>query len=200
MNNREIIEKVKEEIINRSNKFEDETKGTKDEYNLWREHVKFVYKYALLISKDKNVDMDVVELSALLHDIAMTNKDLDRSRHNEYGSEIAENLLKGYGLSNNKIELVKKCILNHSSKRKNYRTTEEEKILVNADAMAHFDCIESIYSLAKNIMDLSEEDSIQFVKDKLTKDYLEIDDEVKDIINNIYEKVMKSKTLSEMIK
>ena len=33
MNN--IVELMKEEIINRSNKFERETKGTKDEYNLY---------------------------------------------------------------------------------------------------------------------------------------------------------------------
>ena len=98
-----------------------------------------------------------------------------------------------------KIELVKKCILNHSSRRKEYRTTEEENILVNADAMAHFDCIESLYSLAFNVMGLNENDSIQFVKDKLTKDYLEIDDEVKSIICDKYKKIMKSSTLTDMI-
>lgn len=34
-----IVELMKKGIINRSNKFEDETKYTKDEYNLYREHV-----------------------------------------------------------------------------------------------------------------------------------------------------------------
>ena len=143
--------------------------------------------------------MDVIELSALLHDIAMTDSKLERSKHNEYGSEIAGELLKKIGLSDDKIEFVKKCILNHSSKRKEYRTTEEEKILVNADAMAHFDCIESLYSLAFNVMGLNEEDSVQFVKDKLTKDYLEIDDEIKSIISDKYEKIMESNTLTDML-
>ena len=36
-----------------------------------------------------------------------------------------------------KIDIVKLCILNHSSKRKEYRTTIEEQILVDADAHGH---------------------------------------------------------------
>ena len=39
--------------------------------------------------------------------------------------------------------------------------------------MAHFDCIDSLYSLATKVMGLNEEESKQFVKDKLTRDYLE---------------------------
>ena len=35
----EIVEKMRQEIINRSNLFEEETKGTKDEYIIYREHV-----------------------------------------------------------------------------------------------------------------------------------------------------------------
>ena len=85
----EIVNKMQQEIIKRSNDFESQTKGTKDEYNIYKEHIQYVYKYVCLLSKDKNVDHEVLELSALLHDIAMTDKSLDRSRHNEYGSEIA---------------------------------------------------------------------------------------------------------------
>lgn len=191
----EIKQKVedyaKNLIIDRSNKFQEETKGTKDEYNLWLEHVQYVYKYAKLIAEKKNVDKEVVELSALLHDIAMTDRSLDRSKHNEYGSEIAEKLLTEYGLDKEKIQLVKKCILNHSSKRKEYRTTEEENILVNADAMAHFDCIDSLYSLATKVMGLNEEESKQFVKDKLTRDYLEIDEDIRNLVKEKYDKEMK---------
>ena len=35
----EIIQKMQQEIINRSNYFEEQTKGTKDEYNIYREHI-----------------------------------------------------------------------------------------------------------------------------------------------------------------
>lgn len=194
-----IVNLMKKEIIKRSNDFKERTKGTKDEYNLYEEHVKYVYKYAVMLAKNKNVDLEIVELSALLHDIAMTDENLDRSKHNEYGAIIAEQLLNQYNYDYKKIEQVKKCILNHSNKRKNFRTTQEEKILVNADAMAHFDCIESIYSLAFNVMGLNKEESIQFVKDKLTKDYNEIDDDVKEFVQTKYNKIMNSNSFNDII-
>lgn len=42
-----IVEEMRKEIINRSNSFEKLTKGTKDEYNLYREHIQYVYNYII---------------------------------------------------------------------------------------------------------------------------------------------------------
>ena len=188
-----IVELMKQEIINRSNKFEEETKGTKDEYNLYREHVQYVYKYATMIAKEKDADLEIVELSTLLHDIAMTDSSLDRSRHNEYGVVIAEELLSKENYPIDKIEKVKQCILNHSSKRKEYRTTVEEQILVDADSMTHFDCIDSLYSLAHKVIGLNDEESLKFVKEKLTKDYNEISDDVKKYVSDKYNEIISNK-------
>ena len=185
-----IVELMRQEIINRSNKFEEETKGTKDEYNLYKEHIQYVYKYASMIAEEKNCDLEIVELSALLHDISMTDSSLDRSKHNEYSALIAEKLLLKEHYFSEKIEKVKQCILNHSSKRKEYRTTLEEQILVDVDAMAHFDCIDSLYSLAHNVIGLNEEESLEFVKEKLTKDYNEISDDVKKYVSDKYNRIM----------
>ena len=195
----DIVSKMKQEIINRSNSFEEQTKGTKDEYNIYKEHIQYVYKYVCLLSKNKNVDHEVLELSALLHDIAMTDKTLDRSKHNEYGSEIAEQLLRENNYPEDKVQFVKKCILNHSSKRAEYRTTEEERILVNADGLSHFDSISNLYSLAHNVMELNDEEAIRFIQDKLTKDYNEISEELKYLINDKYEKVMKAEKIEEIL-
>lgn len=90
----DIVNKMLQEIINRSNAFEEQTKDTKDEYNIYREHIQYVYKYVVLLSENKNVDREVLELSALLHDIAMTDRSLVRAKHNEYSSVIAEQLLR----------------------------------------------------------------------------------------------------------
>ena len=193
-----IVEKIKEEVIRRSNKFQENTKGTKDEYNLYFEHIKYVYKYACMIAKDKNVDIESIKLSALLHDISMTDIILDRDKHNEYSSVIAEKLLRENNYPEEKIILVKKCILNHSNKRKNYRTTKEEQILVDADAMAHFDCLLSLYSLGVNVIGLDEISAIQLVKDKITKDYNEISEETKNYVKDKYERIMKIKYYDEL--
>lgn len=195
----DIVSKTEQEIIKRSNNFENETKGTKDEYNIYREHIQYVYKYVLLLSQNKNVDKEVLQLSALLHDVAMTDRNLDRSKHNKYGSEIAEQFLKDNNYPADKIEFVKKCILNHSSKRAEYRTTEEERILVNADGLSHFDSISNLYSLAHNVMELNDEEAIRFIQDKLTKDYNEISEELKYLINDKYEKVMKTEKIEEIL-
>ena len=194
----EIINKAEQEIIRRSNKFEKDTKGTKDEYNIYKEHIQYVYKYVMLLSQNKDVDKEVLQLSALLHDIAMTDKNLDRSKHNEYGAEIAEQFLRENNYSGDKIEFVKKCVLNHSSKRAEYRTTEEERILVDADGLSHFDSISNLYSLAHNVMNFDDEECIKFVQDKLTRDYNEISDNLKYLVEDKYKKIMSIKSIEEL--
>ena len=189
----QIVEKMRREIMERSDRFEEQTKGTKDEYNIYREHIQYVYKYVVLLSKDKNVDKEVLELSALLHDISMTDITLDRSRHNEFGADIAERLLRENDYPEDKVQLVKKCILNHSKRRSDYRTTEEEQILVDADGLSHFDAIEKLYSLPRMVMGLNEEDSVRFVQDKLTGDYNELSDDLKSMVKEKYDRVMAAK-------
>jgi len=189
----QIVEKMRQEIMERSARFEEQTKGTKDEYNIYREHIQYVYKYVVLLSKDKNVDKEVLELSALLHDISMTDITLDRSRHNEFGADIAEQLLRENDYPEDKVQLVKKCILNHSKRRSDYRKTEEERILVDADGLSHFDAISKLYSLPRMVMGLNEQDSVHFVQDKLTGDYNELSDDLKYLVKEKYDRVMAAK-------
>ena len=129
----------------------------------------------------------------------MTDMTLDRSRHNEYGAGIAEQLLRENAYPEEKIEHVKKCILNHSSRRAEYRTTEEEQILVDADGLSHFDSYKNLYSLAHKVMGLDDEDSLKFIQDKLTKDYNELSDELKYLVSDLYSNIMKAGSVREII-
>ena len=194
----QIVEKMRQEIMDRSARFEEQTKGTKDEYNIYREHIQYVYKYVVMLSKDKNVDREVLELAALLHDISMTDMALDRSRHNEYGAEIAEQLLRENNYPEDKTQLVKRCILNHSKRRQQYRSTEEEQILVDADGLSHFDTVKALYSLPSKVMGLSEEDSVRFVQDKLTGDYNELSDNLKYLVKDKYDRIMAAKCADDI--
>ena len=196
----QIVEQMRQEIISRSCRFEEQTKGTKDEYNIYREHIQYVYKYVVMLSKDKNVDGEVLELAALLHDVSMTDMALDRSRHNELSADIAEQLLRKSHYPEDKTQLVKKCILNHSKRRQEYRNTVEEQILVDADGLSHFDAINQLYSLARAVMGLSEEDSVRFVQDKLTKDYDELSNNLKYLVKAKYGKVMAAKCADDVLK
>ena len=194
----QIVEKMRQEIMDRSARLEEQTKGTKDEYNIYREHIQYVYKYVVMLSKDKNVDREVLELVALLHDISMTDMALDRSRHNEYGAEIAEQLLRENNYPEDKTQLVKRCILNHSKRRQQYRSTEEEQILVDADGLSHFDVVKTLYSLPSKVMGLSEEDSVRFVQDKLTGDYNELSDNLKYLVKDKYDRIMAAKCADDI--
>ena len=194
----QIVEKMRQEIMDRSARFEEQTKGTKDEYNIYREHIQYVYKYVVMLSKDKNVDREVLELAALLHDISMTDMALDRSRHNEYGAEIAEQLLRENNYPEDKTQLVKRCILNHSKRRQQYRSTEEEQILVDADGLSHFDVVKTLYSLPSKVMGLSEEDSVRFVQDKLTGDYNELSDDLKYLVKEKHDRIMAAKCADDI--
>ena len=194
-----IIEKVRQIVIDRSNKFYEETKGTKDEYNLYEDHIVSVYSFAKMIGSTKFLDSEVLLLSALLHDISMTDRSLDRSKHNEYSAEIAKEILEGYNYPKKKIEHVYKCILNHSSSRKGFRTTREEAVLVDSDCMSHFVAIDKLYNLAHNVMELDNTESLKFIQNKLTKDYNEMSENVRNLVASQYDKVMNASSIDEII-
>ena len=158
-----------------------------------------MHKYVVSLSAGKAVDMEALELSALLHDIAMTDMSLDRNRHNEYGADIAAEFLRENGYPEEKIQLVKKCILNHSKRRSEYRTTPEEQILVDADGLSHFDSYKSLYSLAHNVMRLNDEDSLKFIQSKLTGDYNELSDNLKYLVSDIYADIMRARSVQEIL-
>ena len=61
-----ITEIIKEELIKRCEKYEKKTN-----YNYWENHIKYVVKNAKELAQKYNADAEVVELGALLHDIAV---------------------------------------------------------------------------------------------------------------------------------
>lgn len=129
----------------------------------------------------------------------MTNPKYGIKDHAENGVILAQEILNKYSYPQDKIDFVKKIIRNHSSKRKNKRTTKEENILVDADALSHFYSLDSIYSLASKVYGLNEKECIKFVQDKLTKDYNEVSLKAKEKIKDKYCQVMKANTKEELL-
>ena len=48
-------------------------------------------------------------------------------------------------------------------------------------------------------MGLNDEESLEFIKDKLTRDYNELSDELKPLVNDIYSSVMKAESIRESL-
>jgi len=102
----------KQEIIQKTTDFVKDTLKDQEPGHDWY-HTYRVWKLSLTIAKHEKVDLFVVELGALLHDIA------DAKFHNgdqEIGGRVAKDFLCSLGVDEDIIEHVKNIILNISFK------------------------------------------------------------------------------------
>lgn len=182
----EITEKVKEELLNRCEKYKE-----KNGYDFWNDHIKFVVQNSVKLAKEYGADVEIVELGALLHDIAMPSEYGEREQHHIYGAEIAEQLLTELNYPQDRIEKVKNCVLNHRGSKDRPRNTIEEQCVADADVIAHFDCIPSLFHLAfgKNEKDLSIEDGTEFIKQKLERDYNKLSERTREMLKDRYKQI-----------
>ena len=183
----EIVEHIKEELIKRCN-----TYNQKYNYDFWNDHIKYVVKNSIELAKKYEADVEIVELGALLHDIAMPSEIGPREEHNIYGVKIADELLTKLDYPQDRKERVKECVLRHRGNKDLPRNTIEEQCVADADVMAHFDCIPSLFHLAfgKNEMGLSIEDGTEFVKKKLERDYNKLSPRTREILKERYENII----------
>jgi len=103
------------------------------------DHVFRVYNLCLLLSKyEKDVDLEVLIPSALLHDIARVEESKDKTGevdHAVLGSEIAGNILRKLNYEEEKIEKIRHCIISHRFRTGNKPNTTEAKILFDSDKL-----------------------------------------------------------------
>lgn len=119
----EIKEKVKK-ILENSNSSHD-----------W-EHTERVYNLCLKLA-DKDTDMEILKLAAVLHDIARPLQDESKGKicHAEEGSKIAKKTLMKYGYSEDVINNVAHCIETHRFRNNKIPESNEAKILFDADKL-----------------------------------------------------------------
>ncbi len=182
----EIIQNIKEELIKRCN-----TYNEKHNYDFWNNHIKYVVKNAVELAKEYNADVEIVQLGALLHDIAMPSEYGPREEHNVYGVEIAEELLTKLKYPEDRKERVKECVLRHRGSKDLPRNTIEEQCVADADVMAHFDCLPSLFHLVYNEMNLSVNEGEEYLKKKLERDYNKLSERTRKMIKDRYNNILK---------
>lgn len=181
----DIIEYLKNDIKNRTEK-ESNKFGIGVLY-----HIEAVAKNAEILANEYNADKEVCIIAAWLHDIAsITDYDL-YPEHHIHGTKMADEILRRFNYDEDKIELVKKCILNHRGSTNNKRVSKEEKIIADADAISHFDSIPSLLYLAYNKKNMSIEDGKEFVKNKLERSFNKLSNDSKKFYKEKFENVMK---------
>ena len=170
-----VVDNIKQELLKRCKQYEE-----KYGYDFWNDHIKYVVKNA-------------VELGALLHDIAMPSEIGPREEHNVYGAKIADELLSKLNYPEERKERVKECVLRHRGSKDLPRNTIEEQCVADADVIAHFDCIPSVFRLAfcKDGMDMSVADGTKFVKKKLERDFYKLSKRTKEELKERYENIMQ---------
>lgn len=183
-----VVESIKEELLKRC-----KTYNEKYSYDFWNDHIKYVVKNSIELAKKYGADVEIVELGALLHDISIPSEIGTREDHNIYGAKIADELLTELNYPEDRKERVKECVLRHRGSKSLPRNTIEEECVADADVLAHFDCIPSLFHLAfaKNEMELSIEDGTEFVKKKLERDYNKLSEKTKKEIKDRYENIIK---------
>jgi len=98
-------------------------------------HVARVHNFAVKISEGLDVDLDVVRVSALLHDICKNRQGEGIIEdHSEQGAVEAREILEKTDFPKEKIELVCKCIRMHNKPEKNL-VLGECRILNEADGL-----------------------------------------------------------------
>ncbi len=102
--------------------------------------------YAEKLADELGGDKEIILIACWLHDIGSIVH--GREDHHITGARIAEEKLKEFQYPEERIELVKKCILNHRSSQENGRDSIEEQIVAEADAMSNFDNIAGIFKAA----------------------------------------------------
>jgi len=150
-----MIEKVREFV-----------KKECDELN-WKYHIIPVVRYAKLLAKKLNVDEELAELGALLHDIGRFKS--DGKNHEITGIQEAEKILKGLGASQNVIDEIKHCVESHRGAVK--PRTIIAKIVASADAMAHFDVIPVLIQVGLGKENNNIEKAFQWIYEKVERDW-----------------------------
>jgi len=103
------------------------------------DHVMRVYNLCLCLARDEpSVDVEVIKISALLHDIARAQEDDDDSGNTDHailGAEMADEILRTLKYPERTIDHVKQCIAAHRYRREKQPSTTEAKILFDADKL-----------------------------------------------------------------
>lgn len=141
-------------------------KETKEMFSdFWFFHLKPVIDFSKILAKKYKANMEVVWLSAILHDIARLD---DKEPHDEIGAEKAYKMLLKRGVNKEIANDAKDVILTHRCKKHKPKTLEQ-KILATADAVTHFKT--PFYLWFSYISNKSFRDNLESGLQKIKRDY-----------------------------
>lgn len=157
----------------------------------WHYHVLPVVDYSLKLGKKLGADLEVLELSALLHDLASVTDKKYVKQHHLHGAKMAKKILRDLAVPEEKIVKIEKCVFNHRGSVHGERESLEEKIIASADAMSHFTELADMMYMIYGILKLSTKPGAIWLKGKLERSWKKIMPAGKKMIKDDYEIAMK---------
>ena len=155
-------------------------------YGIWKYHIVNVVKYAKLMAKKLDADLEIVELASLLHDYSSAiNYDFYEDHHIHSANE-AERLLKKFNYPQERIELIKNCILSHRGTKIKSKESKEAICVADADGMSHFDSMGSLFYLAFFSHKMNVDEANDWLRQKLERSWNKLSPEAKEIIADKY--------------
>ncbi|MBU3957635.1 MAG: HD domain-containing protein [Nanoarchaeota archaeon] len=135
-------------------------------------HIMVVVKNALKLSEITDADKEVVEIAAFLHDIGRAHglKPSDVNKHHITSAKKAELILRDLKYPEDKIRKIVDCILSHRGNSDDFpATTLEQKIITNADAMAHFCAFLELFK--EFVTQENFQDAVKLIDAKIERDW-----------------------------
>jgi uncharacterized protein len=101
------------------------------------DHVKRVFNLCMRIGEKENVDMEILKLAAILHDIGREDETNSKGKicHAERSAVLARELLQKYDFDEEKTNKIVHCIETHRFRGDNIPISEEAKVLFDADKL-----------------------------------------------------------------
>jgi uncharacterized protein len=163
----DIINEIKHFVENECKK-----PSSKYGYEPFPFHFVPMVNYAEKLADELGGDKEVILIAAWLHDIGSIIH--GREDHHITGAKIAEEKLIELQYPAEKIELVKKCILNHRGSQQNGSSSIEEQIIAEADVMSNFDNIAGIFKAAFVYEDKTQGEAKDSVRQKLERKWKQL--------------------------
>ena len=180
-NNKNTIENIKN-LVKKACRKDTNAYG----HGSWSHHILTVVKYSKMLARKLNADIEIVEIAALLHDYAsVVNKEW-KPEHHIRSAGLAEEILRKYKYPEDKINKVKHCIISHRASKQILRETIEAKIVASADALAHFDKVNSLLYFAFVYQKMSIDEGTKWVLDKLERSWKKLMPEAKEMVREKY--------------
>lgn len=139
---------------------------------LFENHVFVVSEYAEKFAKRFGAKEDLAMAASMLHDIADAEMSRFNPEHDKQSIEIALQLLKELGFTDQEIETIIDAIRYHGCRDGNSPSSLEGKVMATADAVAHLST--DFYDYAHEVMSKagkSFEEITSWALPKIERDY-----------------------------